>query len=220
MELNRRSDMQLNPVMAIHRFAENGFTMIEIMMVVAAITIMALFVAPEVINFGPNMRVKAAARDLHTNLQKMKVEAINRDREAFITLNRVTCDAHPSTAVLSPGGTYNIDVDNDNNGSLSAGDIPLVMFDESEDAAPDYDYDMPENTALCDNSSTPAGTPVVFMFSPRGLWLDASGNPLGSRTDFRIQNDRERTYEVQVSIAGGISTVKCIDPSDSGDPCF
>jgi len=196
-----------------------GFTLVEIMVVVVIISVMALLVGPELVNFGPNMRVKAAARDLHTNIQKIRVEAIKLNRKAFITFNRVTCDAHPASAIPTPRGSYSIDIDNDNNGVVSAGDIHLILSDDSKDVAPDYDYDMPKNTALCANSSTPTGTPIMFMFSPRGLWFDSSGNSLGGRTDFRIQNDKERAYEVQVTIVGGISTEKCKDPTDPNDPC-
>ena len=191
----------------VYRFTEKGFTLIEIMVVVVIIALIALFAGPELVNFGPNMRVKATARDLHTNLQKAKVEAIKTNRSVLITFNPVDC-------ATTLGGIYTINIDEDSDGTVNAGDIPLVMNDSSNDAAPDYDYDLPQNAALCENHPLPppdTGLPAgatIFIFSPQGLWLDNAGSPLGGYTIFRVQNDRGRTYEISVSISGGIKTVK------------
>jgi len=190
-----------------HSLGKKGFTLIEIMVVVVIIGIVALFAGPELIDFGPNLRVKAAARDLHTNLQKMKVEATKRNRDVLITLNPVACPAHPSATVPAPGGTFTIDIDMDNSGTVTAGDVPFAM---SDDAAPDPDYDMPKNTALCINASLPA-VATKFKFTPQALWLNAPVPPIppvAQAAVFQIQNDRGRAYQVSVSIAGGISTIK------------
>lgn len=179
---------------------EKGFTLVEVMVVMAIIAILAFFAAPAVENFGPNMRLKRASRDLHTTLGKMKTEAIKRNTNVLITLNPVACPPPPS------GGSYSVDIDIDKSGTVNAGDESFTMFDDSGDATPDVDYDLPNNTALCINGSIPAAT--VFMFTSRGLWLDSAGNPLGGDTTIELRNDSGARYDVSVSLSGGIRTNK------------
>lgn len=175
---------------------ENGFTLAELMVVVVIVAVMALFGAPLIEGLRPKMRLKTASRDLHTNLEKMKLEAIKRNRTALITLTPIACPPAAS------GGSYTIHIDNDKSGTVNAGDTQLIMDDSSGDAVPDYDYDMPQSAALCINADLPATT--VFRFSSRGFWLDAAGNPLA--TTFDMQNTKGDSYAVNVSISGSINS--------------
>ena len=55
---------------------QTGFTLIELMVVIGIIAIMAGFAVPAVMNWLPNYRLKAAARDLYSNMQKARFEAV------------------------------------------------------------------------------------------------------------------------------------------------
>ena len=55
---------------------QKGFTLVEVMIVVAIIGILAAIAVPSFLSWLPNMRLKAAARDLYSNMQKAKMEAI------------------------------------------------------------------------------------------------------------------------------------------------
>ena len=184
---------------------KKGFTLVEVMVVIVVISIIALFAGPILSAYGPNARLKGASRDLHSNLQRVKVTAIKRNKNVFITLTPVTCPAHPSSTVPSPGGTYSITVDEDNSGTINAGDTSLLMPDNKQPT--DNIYDIPGNTALCANASLPLGG-TTFRFTPRGLWLDNGGNALVGNTVFQTQNDKKTGYKSTVSLAGGIKTEK------------
>lgn len=178
-----------------------GFTLVEIMVTLVIISVIALFAAPLIENFGPNMRLKGSSRDLHTNLEKMKIEAIKRNEHVVMTLNPIFCPP-PQNG----GGTYSIFIDADRDGNFDVGETQLVMDDQSGDPTPDYDYDMPQNTAICIALGLPGTT--SFRFSNRGLWLNAAGNSPGGDTGFRLQNNTGRTYDTTVSVAGGIKTAR------------
>jgi len=201
--------------MTLSRVTEKGFTLVEIIVVVVILAVIALFAAPEIINFGPNMRVKAASRDLNTNIQKLKLEAIKNNSNVVMLINTVACGGLPSV-VPSPGGTYQMFIDNGAGAGGVAGDGIqngtekfLPFTDKSGDAIPDTDYDLPKNTALCGATSANLG------FTSRGLFLDPTTNieplPLSDGSTgflFTLNNDRNRTYTVSVSIASGIKTEK------------
>jgi len=171
------------------RDLEKGFTLVEIMVVVVIISIMALFAAPELINYGPNMRVKAAARDLHTNLQRMKIDAIKRNRDVVMDISTVTCVDNDE------GGGYQIHVDNDDGG---VEEWLTFADDNDDDGSPDTYYNMPKSTALCAESFTGSS----MGFGSRGLVL---GNNAGK---FTVKNNRNRTYTITVNVSGGISIEK------------
>ncbi len=183
------------------RSYQDGFTLVETMVVVALISLMIFFAASDMGGFGPNMRARQAARDLHTNLMRMKAEATKRNRNVVITLNPVLCNAHPSNVVPSPGGTYVVFIDENGDFSFNGSDSYMSMEEESGDAAPDTDYDLLRNTALCQ-----AGGTVSYKFTPEALWRDSTDTAVA--TTFQIQNDRGRAYTVAVSLTGAITTTK------------
>lgn len=171
-----------------------GFTLVEIMIVVVIIGIIALLAAPAMINFGPNMRIKGAARDLHSSIQKMKSEGVKRNSNIVMLVNPVVCGGLPG-AVPSPGGSYQMFIDDDNSGAHNGSEEWLSFADNSGDASPDTDYDMPKNTAIC------ISTAASFGFNSRGIFL----NPAATIT---LNNDRGLTYTVDVSLAGSVKTQK------------
>jgi prepilin-type N-terminal cleavage/methylation domain-containing protein len=55
---------------------KHGFTLTEVIIVMALLVIMAAITIPNIISSLPDMRLKAAARDLYANMQKMRSLAV------------------------------------------------------------------------------------------------------------------------------------------------
>lgn len=64
-----------------------GFTLIEVLIVMAIIGIAAGFTVPTFLNMLPNWRAKAAATDLFGNLQLAKTAAIRRGGDCVVTFS-------------------------------------------------------------------------------------------------------------------------------------
>jgi prepilin-type N-terminal cleavage/methylation domain-containing protein len=64
-----------------------GFTLIEVLTVIAIIGIAAAFSVPALLNVLPNWRAKAAATDLFSDLQLAKTAAIRRGGDCVVTFS-------------------------------------------------------------------------------------------------------------------------------------
>jgi len=63
----------------------NGFTLLEVMLVVTVVGILAAFALPSFTYTIQNNRVKTAASDMHINLLMARSEAIKRNDDVVIT---------------------------------------------------------------------------------------------------------------------------------------
>lgn len=83
-----------------------GFSLVEVIVVVAVIGIIASIAIPNYFSWLPNMRLKGAARDLFSNMQRIKMEAIKTNRDhaiVFDTANNkyLLCSNFAAGACLS-----------------------------------------------------------------------------------------------------------------------
>jgi len=69
---------------------EKGVSFVELMTVVAIISILAVIAGPAIANWLPNYRLRAAARDMYSNLQRAKLEAIQTHGECAVYFDTVT----------------------------------------------------------------------------------------------------------------------------------
>jgi len=66
---------------------QDGFTIIELIIVIAVIGIMAAIAVPNFLSYLPDVRLKSAARDLYSNLQQVKIGAIKSNKKWAIVFN-------------------------------------------------------------------------------------------------------------------------------------
>jgi type IV fimbrial biogenesis protein FimT len=72
------------------RRPSKGFTMVELMMVVAILAIMSALAAPSMSKMIANQRLRSVATDLHLALVKARAEAIKRNADGVNTHVRVS----------------------------------------------------------------------------------------------------------------------------------
>ncbi len=161
----------------------SGFTLIELMIAISVISVLASIAVPAVLTWLPNYRLKAAARDLYSNMQKAKLEAVKRNTDAVILF---------TPGVFSPGGyvgSYQIFADNGSGGGtandgIRNGTEPILTT-----------IAMPKNVSLyLANFSATAST----GYNSRGLpWNNRWGR-------VELRNNNSRFYQITLSSAGSL----------------
>ncbi|MBF0379269.1 MAG: GspH/FimT family pseudopilin [Desulfamplus sp.] len=94
----------------------SAFTLTEVMVVIAIVSVLASIAIPNIIEWLPEQRLKSAARDVVSIMQEAKLEAIKQNRTITLFFN----------TSVSPG-YYFFDTDNDN--TYDAGEKRIMIAD-------------------------------------------------------------------------------------------
>ena len=132
------------------------------------------------------MRLKAATRDLYSNMQKARIEAVKRNANVVIVLSAVNCPALP--LVPSPGGTYSVFIDD----GAGVGGIANDSIQNGTELTI-FSVTMPKDVALC--KETFGGS---TGFTPQGLLIASN---FGSLT---MSNTKNKSNIISLTIAGGV----------------
>ena len=157
-----------------------GFTMVELMIVIAVIAILTAIAVPNIISWLPNYRAKAAARDVISNFQKAKMEAVKRNRDVII---QFTPGAYAASGQV---GSYQIFVDDGSGGGIAGDGIQ----NGAERVL--AQVNMPKNVSLYTTS---------FAGDTTGYNSRALPWKLGS---VEIRNNKSRYYRARLSVAGNV----------------
>ena len=154
----------------------SGFTLVELVIVIALIGVMAGIAIPNFNSWLPNYRLKSAVQDLYANIQRAKLNAVKRNA---------------NTVVSFPAGGYTIFVDADKDFIHDTGETVITQVAWS-------DYNSVSVGANTFDNST--GQPA-FAFRSDGIPQAASGLATGSTT---LSNCNGKSLGITVSQAGGM----------------
>jgi type IV fimbrial biogenesis protein FimT len=166
---------------------KNGFTAVELLIALALTVIMVAIAIPNFLAWLPNHRLRVATRDMLSNLQQIKLEAIKNNSLGTITFNQ-TVDGKRYDYVAF--------VDDDGDMEYDAGERVLAKVDKAEYK----DITGVSSTFIANDVGLPA-----IAFRPNGVPRDNSGNTLtvGRDSGFLV-NTKGKTAQVLVSPAGNI----------------
>lgn len=179
-------------------FTHKGFTLVEIMIVVAIIGILAAVSTPGFLNWLPNHRLNSAAMDVYSTLQKARLYAIKSS-----TTVRVAFFA-PAGGVP---GSYIMDIDEAP--PYGAGAPSLTAADEVQTSMLKYGsgVDLGFTPGLSNWNGTPIASVASFTggvnfctFSPRGT--------ASNGTVYLVNQQQHIVYAITTVISGAIKIRK------------
>lgn len=156
-------------------FKNSGFSLIELIIILGMISVVSAIAFPSFMKWLPNYRLKAAVRDLYSNMQKARMEAVKTNQNVLIEF---------FVGVYAPEGrvgSYRVFVDKSApSGAYDGGDDILAQIS------------MPKNVSLYFNNFTGNTAGYTSQSLP---W----NNNWGS-VEFR--NSNSRYYKASFSSAG------------------
>jgi len=145
----------------------SGFTLMEVMVVACMLPILAAIAIPAYSSWVPDYRLRSAARDLYSNLQRAKMMAIKNNAEWRVYFDNA----------VSPGRYFLLSDDGDDGWdtptTLGGTDVVDMIFDLSDYQGVDYGNGNAGSQIPGFGVGDAFGSPIDFEtdmanFTPRG----------------------------------------------------
>ena len=137
------------------RKRQSGFTLIEMMIVIAVLAIMSAIAIPNFMSLLPGMRLNGAARQVMGDLMAVRMNAVKQNNEFKVFFN-------------SPGANqYQILDDDDNDGTADTGEAITTPAKNIQDNYPDVTVSSTNNPIFFPRG-TATGLPTVTLQNSSG----------------------------------------------------
>ena len=168
----------MNAPKAINRNASDGFTLLEIMIVVAIMGVMLAVGAPALSAYMTNAKILASAQSVLGGLQEARAEAVRRNSNANFVLTSSTSLNDPSAAADGSGTSWLISVPDPITPSVRS----VVNSKSSKEGSGDTIVVSANSPSIMFTSlgATNLTAPAIFQFMP------PAGNTCGG--NFRCIN--------------------------------
>lgn len=171
----------------------SGFTLVEMVLVIAMLGILATIAAPRFKDQLTNLKIKAAARDIYSAFQQAKLEAVKENKPVAVVFSQGAFTPEGSV------GGYQLFVDD----GAGGGTADNLNRDGSESSL--LTFSMPKKVSLIsavftDGTDTKEGV----RFTGHGLPADSFSGKVEVRTS-------NRWYRINLSVAGNINMQKSGD---------
>jgi prepilin-type N-terminal cleavage/methylation domain-containing protein len=161
--------------MTLKKIQTQGFTLIELLVAIGMLSILAMVAAPQINNWLPSYRLKAAASNLQANMQKARIQAIKENRPVQMRFDNT---ANP--------GFYYFDTTDDDVYTAGEFRVDLSTYKSG--------VDFGSGNAVANWNGDPCAQATAISFGTRGTANQAS---------VYLQNESVSIcYAITTSIAG------------------